>query len=219
MIRVIHGHERSMFPREIDQMHRLRKKVFYDRMNWDVPIINTWEADGFDALDPVYLLKMDEKDQVIGTVRLLPTTGFTMINDVFSELLPDGAPIYSPRIWEGSRFAVDSDVSQTGERTAVSRAAIELLLAGNEIGMGIGMTHCVGVFDLNMHRLMKRIGCAGEPLAPPKRIGHVMCIAVLMEMGEETDARLRHLGGIRGEVIEPRTAPQITRKKVISHAA
>ena len=41
MIRVIHGHERSMFPREIDQMHRLRKKVFYDRMNWDVPIINT----------------------------------------------------------------------------------------------------------------------------------------------------------------------------------
>ena len=60
MIRVIHGHERSMFPREIDQMHRLRKKVFYDRMNWDVPVINTWEADGFDALDPVYLLKMDE---------------------------------------------------------------------------------------------------------------------------------------------------------------
>ena len=50
MIRVIHGHERSMFPREIDQMHRLRKKVFYDRINWDVSIINTWEADGFDAL-------------------------------------------------------------------------------------------------------------------------------------------------------------------------
>ena len=83
MIRVIHGHERSMFPREIDQMHRLIKKVFYDRMNWDVPIINTWEADGFDALDPVYLLKMSEDDEVIGTVRLLPTTGFTMINDVF----------------------------------------------------------------------------------------------------------------------------------------
>jgi acyl homoserine lactone synthase len=142
-----------------------------------------------------------------------------MINDVFPELLPDGAPIYSPRIWEGSRFAVDSDVSQTGERTAVSRAAIELLLAGNEIGMGIGMTHCVGVFDLNMHRLMKRIGCAGEPLAPPKRIGHVMCIAVVMDMGEETDARLRHLGGIKGEVIEPRKTSHITNNKKIPNAA
>jgi hypothetical protein len=46
-----------------------------------------------------------------------------------------------------------------------------------------------------------------------------MCIAVLMDMGEGTDARLRHLGGIKGEVIEPRKTAQITKNKSVSHAA
>lgn len=208
MIKMIHGHERHLFPREMDQMHRLRKRVFHDRMQWDVPIINEWEVDGFDALDPLYLLAMDDKDNVIGSTRLLPTTGYTMINDVFSELLPEQAPVYSPRIWEGSRFCVDSDVGAQGERTAFSRAALEMLIAGNEIGLEIGLTHTVAVFDLNMHRLMKRIGCAGEPLAPPRRIGHVMCIAVAIEMSVETGERLRFVGSISGNVIQRRPKMQ-----------
>ena len=204
MIKMIHGHERHLFAREIDQMHRLRKRVFHDRMQWDVPIINEWEVDGFDALDPLYLLAMDAKDNVIGSTRLLPTTGFTMINDIFSELLPEQSPVYSPRIWEGSRFCVDSDVGANGERGNFSSAALEMLIAGNEICLEIGLTHTVAVFDLNMHRLMKRIGCAGDPLGPPRRIGHVMCIAVAIEMSLEANERLRFIGNITTDVIKRR---------------
>ena len=204
MIKMIHGHERHLFPREIDQMHRLRKRVFYDRMHWDVPIINNWEIDGFDAMDPLYLLAMDDKNNVVGSSRVLPTTGFTMINDIFSELLPEQSPVYSPLIWEGSRFCVDSDVGAIGERGAFSRAALEMLIAGNEIGLEIGLTHTVAVFDLNMHRLMKRIGCAGDPLGPPRRIGHVMCIAVAIEISKQGGEHLRYIGNIKGEVIERR---------------
>ena len=51
MIRVIQSHQRGQFPREIDAMHRIRKKVFHDRLGWDVSIIRDWEVDGFDALD------------------------------------------------------------------------------------------------------------------------------------------------------------------------
>ena len=68
----------------------------------------------------------------------------------------------------------------------------------------MGLTHTVAVFDLNMHRLMKRIGCAGEPLAPPRRIGHVMCIAVAIEMSVEAGERLRFVGSITGDVIKRR---------------
>jgi len=89
-----------MYPREIDAMHRLRRKVFHERMGWDVAVIRQWEIDGFDVFDPLYLLSVDHNDRVVGSLRLLPTTGFTMINDVFSDLLPDGNPIHSPLIWE-----------------------------------------------------------------------------------------------------------------------
>ena len=102
------------------------------------------------------------------------------------------------------------DVGAQGERCAFSRSALEMLIAGNEIGMEIGLTHTVAVFDLNMHRLMKRIGCAGEPLGPPRRIGHLMCIAVSIEMGEEADIHLRSIGNITGDVIERRPKIQKT---------
>src|SRR5271163_1820340 len=89
MIRVIRGVDRRNFARELDAFHKIRKHVFFDTFRWDVPIINSWEIDGYDALDPVYLLSIDEAGQVVGGLRLLPTMGFNMLNDTFPQLLPE----------------------------------------------------------------------------------------------------------------------------------
>ena len=66
MIRVIRGVDRRKFARELDAFHKIRKHVFFDTFRWDVPIINSWEIDGYDALDPVYLLSINEAGQVVG---------------------------------------------------------------------------------------------------------------------------------------------------------
>lgn len=76
------------------------------RPQWQGPVINQWEVDGYDALDSLYVLSLDDSMRVIGGVRLLPTTGLNMLNDTFPELLPDGVRIESPLIWEASRFMV-----------------------------------------------------------------------------------------------------------------
>lgn len=203
MIKLIQGQDRAIYPREIDAMHRLRRRVFYERMGWDVAVIRDWEIDGFDAFDPLYLLSIDEKGQVVGTLRLLPTTGFTMINDVFSELLPDGEPIVSPLIWESSRFAVDRDADVPIGPNGVSRAVAELGLGMNAVGMSAGLTHVVTVYDALVHRTLKRAQCAGEPIAPAKRIGGTLSYAVLYEVGPETEERVRAVSGITGDVFEP----------------
>ncbi len=202
MIRVIHGHQRRLFPREIDGMHKLRKKVFHQRMAWQVPIISDWEVDGFDAMDPVYLLALNEREDVVGTMRLLPTTGFNMLNDVFPQLLPDGSPVYSPRIWEVSRLAVDADAGVAQGDRLLGVATAELAIASNEIAMAAGVSHFVAVIDAFMHRTFKRAGCAGEPISPPQRIGSTLCYAVAFEMGDELDANFRRAGGITGPVLE-----------------
>lgn len=202
MIRLIQGHERSAYPREIDQMHRLRRKVFHDRMGWDVAVIRDWEIDGFDAFDPLYVLSVDDNDQVVGSLRLLPTTGYTMINDVFSELLPDGAPIVSPLIWESSRFAVDRDADLPIGPNGISRATAELGLGMNAVGMRLGLTHIVTVYDALVHRTLKRAHCAGEPIAPSKRVGGTMSYAVLYEVGRRTEESVRAVSGITGDIFE-----------------
>lgn len=202
MIRIIPGERRARFPRLIDEMHRLRRNVFHERLKWQVTVINRWEIDGYDALDPLYVLSLDEKEQVIGGLRLLPTTGFNMLNDTFPELLPEGERVQSPLIWESSRFTVRMTGDSRVDAPVISRATAELGLALNEIGKAASLTHIVTVYDRAMHRMLLRCGCAGEPLGPPKIIGGVESYAVLYEVGSEWDARVRRLAGLTGLSLE-----------------
>jgi acyl homoserine lactone synthase len=73
-------------------MHRLRRRVFQDRLEWEVSVSDGLEVDQYDALSPTYLLGIDRQD-VVGCVRLLPTTGRNMLADTFPILLDGrGAP-------------------------------------------------------------------------------------------------------------------------------
>ena len=70
-------HRSAQIVRELDAFHKIRKRVFFETFRWDVPIINSWEIDGYDALDSVYLLSIDEAGQVVGVSgcsRLLAST-------------------------------------------------------------------------------------------------------------------------------------------------
>jgi acyl homoserine lactone synthase len=209
MIRLIRGVDRRKFARELDAFHKIRKQVFFDTFRWDVPIINSWEIDGYDALDPVYLLSINEAGQVVGGLRLLPTMGFNMVNDTFPQLLPEGKRIESPLIWESSRFSIDraADI-QIGPKR-ISRTIAELGLGMNEIGVRLGLSHIVTVYDTILHRHLLRVGCAGQPIGDAKRVGASLAYAVLFEIGPATEGALREASGIEGSVLEPEHAVPI----------
>ncbi|WP_247278878.1 MULTISPECIES: acyl-homoserine-lactone synthase [unclassified Bradyrhizobium] len=67
-------------------MHRLRGRVFKERLDWDVTVRAGLEIDRYDALKPTYLLVV-ERREVVGCVRLLPTMGRNMLADTFLILL------------------------------------------------------------------------------------------------------------------------------------
>lgn len=204
MIRVIPGEWRDRYPRLIDEMHKLRRNVFHERLGWTVSVINRWEIDGYDALNPLYLVALDDSENVIGGLRLLPTTGFNMLNDTFRELLPDGERFASPLIWESSRFTVRITGENSIDRNVVSKATAELITAMNEVGKAAALTHIVTVIDRGMHRMLGRMGWAGEPLGPPRLIGGVETYAVLYELGPELDARFYARTGLPNLVMEPK---------------
>jgi len=209
MIRLIQGRDRRNFPREIDEMFRLRANVFRDRLGWDVIVKDGWEIDRFDELDPLYLLCLDEREAVRGSVRLLPTTGPNMLNDVFSALLPEGNPVRSALMWESSRFSVDH--SSLAERTEnrINRVTGELLIGIFDVAARAGLEFIVSVYDVMMGRVLKRAGCHAEPLGPAVQIGKALSYAGLFEVGPEMMANLRKVSGITQDVIEPETARTI----------
>jgi acyl homoserine lactone synthase len=167
-------------------MHRLRARVFSGRLNWDVEVVDGRERDTFDDLDPLYGLSLtSDRKEVRGCFRLLQTTGPNMLSEVFRELLPDCDPVRSPLIWESTRFCVDTAACEAGEQNGVHNVTIELISSLFEIGLYAGLSHIVTVIDLRMERIMRRVGCPMDRLAPPRQFGKVHALAVLVPMGAE----------------------------------
>ena len=88
----------------------------------------------------------------------------------------------------------------------MSEATAELGLAMNEIGKEVGLTHIVTVYDAIMHRMLKMANCAGEPLGEPKIIGGVLTYAVIYEIGDELEQRLRVVSGTQSAILPDHSA-------------
>lgn len=156
MIRYLYGTQLTDFPELAAAMFRDRTAQFRDRMGWDVTVdAMGWETDGYDGLDPLYVIACDAKGGHAGSMRFLPTTGPTMLADIFPHLLP--APVHDPDTWECTRFCLAPDA---GPGTAQ-----RLLLAASELGLGLGLRASLGVFDRPMVRVYRRLGW------PPKVLG------------------------------------------------
>lgn len=156
MIRYLFGSQLEDHGDLAAAMFRDRTAQFRDRMGWDVTVDQLgWETDEFDALDPLYVIAEDAAGHHAGSMRFLPTTGPTMLRDVFPHLT-GGRPIRDRLIWECTRFCLSSK--------ADGNLARRLLLAASELGLGMGLSHAIGVFDRQMVRVYRRLGWSPEVL-------------------------------------------------------
>jgi acyl homoserine lactone synthase len=189
----------------LDGMYRLRKRVFHDRLGWDVVIRDGREIDLFDDLDPAYVIATDDSGEVVGCMRLLQTTGPNMLSDVFSSIL-DGEPApRSSRMWEATRFCVDTQRLTGGRcRNSIAYVTSEVMIGAFEYAMTAGVTDAVAVIDPVMNRVMRRSGNAPyDYLGTPKDMGKVTAMAALMDCSEERVRRIRDFAGIWHDVFQP----------------
>jgi acyl homoserine lactone synthase len=156
----------------MDEMFRLRARVFRDRLRWDVHVADGKERDKYDDKGPVYLIYADdEARQVKGSLRLLPTTGPTLLADIFSDTLPAGVHLSAPTIWECTRFCLNDKILITEDRDELLFASGVLIAALGDIAVRAGIESIVGNFDSTMLRVYRRIGCEVEVLGSTQRYG------------------------------------------------
>ena len=156
MLRYLYADQLEHYPDLADQMFRDRADQFRTRLNWEVSVdARGHERDTYDDLNPLYVIWTGPSGQHQGSMRFLPTTGPTMVNDHFSHLNGDLA-IQSPLIWECTRFCLGRDAGKT--------VAAGLMLGGGELMRAFNVEHFVGVFDQRMIRIYKAIGASPEVL-------------------------------------------------------
>ena len=172
MILVIEQYNAHEYPRLMDQMFQMRARVFHDRLRWNVRVVDGRERDKYDDEGPVYVIYTDDRmREVKGSLRLLPTTGPTLLADIFSDTLPAGVHLSAPTIWECTRFCLDdrSLASGIGHQLLLDSTA---LIAGSfEVAMRAGIETIIGNFDFSMLRLYRQLGCEVEVLGSTLRYG------------------------------------------------
>ncbi len=171
---------REFKSRDLWEMHTLRAKVFKDRLGWEVPVLSGMEIDGYDALDPSYMMIRDPAaGQLIGCWRLLPTEGPYMLKDSFAELLDGHAAPAHPRIWELSRFAIQADC---GEGFGFSQVTMESIAAVISHGHYAGIDEYVTVTTTAIERMLRRSGVLTRRFGPPRQIGVEKAVALYVDV-------------------------------------
>ncbi|QDQ25804.1 GNAT family N-acetyltransferase [Chitinimonas arctica] len=187
-IQMIQIGQRQQFNRgDLHAIHSLRARVFRDRMGWEVPILAGMEIDGYDALEPHYMVIRNQERQVFGCWRLLPTLGPYMLKDTFPALLHGSPAPEEEGVWELSRFAIETDGSPSfGFADQALDAMREIVRFADEGGI----KRYVTVTTTAIERMLRRAGIEISRFGPPIRIGVENAVALTIELGEQTHSAL-----------------------------
>ena len=209
MILVIEPHNASRHKQLLQSMFKLRARVFRDKMKWDVNVVDGMERDEYDDLDPVYIVLTDETaSEVYGSLRLLPTTGPTLLANTFSDTLPDAANLTAPTIWECTRLCIDDKL--VGDRPENLLLASARLIEGlGEVALKAGIETVLGVFEPMMLRVYRRIGCTLEILGCTRRFErpvYLGAFAVSEEILKDVKLRIERAGALNTHAEHPLAA-------------
>jgi len=205
--------EYHAFKGRLDEMHQQRGRVFRDRLDWNVNVVDGREYDEYDALNPTYLLYIGHDGALRGSVRMLPTTGQYMLKDTFPQLLGDNEAPQNTVMWESSRFCVETEGDPKTQNN-LSAGCIQLFEGLIEFGLSKGLTSIVTVTDVLIERIIRRVGWSVTRIGEVKSIGTSKAVALDLSVDLQSLQNIRNYSGLYEPVLwtlptGPQTAPQL----------
>jgi acyl homoserine lactone synthase len=179
MLVVIDRHNADKYSHLIDQMFQLRARVFRDRLKWNVRVVGGRERDKYDDMGPVYLIYADDEGhEVKGSLRLLPTTGPTLLAEFFSDTLPDAVHLSAPTIWECTRFCLSDKILDEGGSDELLNVSGVLVGALGDVAISNGIESIVGNFDFRTLQLYRNLGFQVDVLGSTSRFGQAVYLGL-----------------------------------------
>ena len=169
-------HDAPIMSSRLDGMFKLRHEVFKERLNWDVGSTAGRERDQFDDLEPVYIV-CEQDGEVLGSWRLLPTTGPYMLRDVFPELLYGTPAPCAPDVWEISRFAVSKRVAGNNSLGTIRTVTQMLLEQLFTFAARRNLSRIVAVSDVRFERILQRSGLLTNRYGEALQVGVTKAVA------------------------------------------
>lgn len=168
----------------IKSIYKQRHRVFVDDLQWRVTSFDRMETDNFDEVPYVhYAILRSFEGRLLGSMRLLSTTGNYMLNSCFNGLLDHPAP-RDEQLWEISRFTVEESGATGG---TFGLGTLILLKSVIAFARGSGIKAYITVTSGAIERLLRRARLDYDILGKEREIGDgYLCTAVRINMTEGT---------------------------------
>lgn len=150
-----------------------RKKVFVDRLKWDVPHTDGMEFDQYDTPEARWVA-IHEFGEVLAGIRLAPTTAQCgiysymlrdaqkgMLDSIPTDVLFFEAPV-DPNIFEASRLFISDEVP--AERRLHVQSLLVTQMAASARAMGA--THVIGIVPSLFSRWLRRLDLDAVAVGP-----------------------------------------------------
>lgn len=203
MIIVITNENSSQYTSLIDQMFVQRKKVFIDRLGWDLRHDRQGrEIDQFDTDQTTYLIATRDGKTVNGSMRLIPTTTPHLMSDIFDHMCVGGAP-RGDDIWESSRTCINLAEQRLN---AMNETVSELYCGMIEYAILCGIRKIVFVASADLQKSVVAWGLNASlninPLGLPQIDGQDINCAFALQIDAEGLWGLRQMRGLSRPVIQ-----------------
>lgn len=219
MVEAFLGDDEVLHPTIFSQMFRQRAQLYVERRGWgDLTVVDGEERDQYDVPEATYLVALSDDDDVLGSLRLLPTEGPHLFGDHFRHLAGDGGLPAGPDILELTRYYVSPTVRGRLLRDwmmgVLGAAMFEYCLEN-------GVRQVSSVIDTFLLTPMLGAGWRVRPLGLPQRYPEGMAVAVLIDVREDGLRSTRRVRGVSGPVLNTPAAPvpRVTTDDLIARAA
>lgn len=140
-----------------------RKRLFVDRLGWDLKVSGDHEFDEFDDPNAIYAVIQDGEDIVAG-FRALRSDGPYLARSVFPQLATERPYPQRSDCWEISRFGIDPDTGTT----AIARANYSIMF---RFALRRQANSLIAIADLAYERYLKTLGITTLRYGAPTVIG------------------------------------------------
>lgn len=183
MITYVLGTDLWLKPSLAQSMFRDRAIQFSERLRWPVQVdTRGFERDQYDGQNPIYVVATNEGRTHEGSLRLLPMTGRTMINEHFASAL-DGHVLVDQNVWECTRFCLSP--------SANPKTAAVLLAAAGYLMQELDIRAIVAVFDRLMLRRYRASGVSPEVLGQTEQGGSTVMAGIWRFSGSQLNSLMQ----------------------------
>ena len=136
MLHVVTAENRHLYKAQLWEMFRIRKRHYVDERGWtELWSFRGAELDDSDDERAVYLLALNQAEDLQGFVRIRPTDDRSILVDKFPYLIdPSQLPLKGPDTWEGARIWFDPTAgdAHAGTHRLLTGAAEHILASGGK---------------------------------------------------------------------------------------